>query len=59
MNRNKLEELREELYKLINEGICLYNENVVEVSEELDKLIIEEYARWVSEILVSEIVVEH
>ena len=45
MNRNKLEELREELYKLINEGICLYNENVVEVSEELDKLIIEEYAR--------------
>ena len=59
MNRNKLEELREELYKLINEGICLYNENVVEVSEELDKLIIEEYARWVIEILVSKIAVEH
>ena len=59
MDRNKLEELREELYKLINEDICLYNENVVEVSEQLDKLIIEEYAKWVIEILVSEIVVEH
>lgn len=41
MDRNKLEQLREELYKLINDDICLYNENVVEISERLDKVIIE------------------
>ena len=43
MNKDELEEVREELYKSINNGICLYNENVVEISERLDKLIIEQY----------------
>ena len=43
MNRDDLEVVREELYKLINNGMSLYNENVVEISEQLDKLIIEEY----------------
>lgn len=45
MNENKVEKLREDLHKLIEQNTCLYNDNVVEVSEELDKLIIEEYAR--------------
>ncbi|HEY8893152.1 MAG TPA: Spo0E family sporulation regulatory protein-aspartic acid phosphatase [Clostridium sp.] len=43
MNIDDLEEVREELYKLINNGMCLCNENVVEISERLDKLIIEKY----------------
>ena len=43
MIRDELEELREELYKSINNGICLCNENVVKISERLDKLIIEQY----------------
>jgi hypothetical protein len=43
MDRDDLEEVREELYKLINNGMHLYNENVVKISERLDKLIIEEY----------------
>jgi hypothetical protein len=43
MNKDDLEEVREELYKLINNGMKLCNDNVVEISERLDKLIIEEY----------------
>ncbi|MFT5875548.1 MAG: NTP pyrophosphatase (non-canonical NTP hydrolase) [Clostridium sp.] len=43
MDGNKLEDLREELYESINKCICLCNENVIEISERLDKLIIEEY----------------
>ena len=43
MNQDELEQTREELYKSINNGICLYNESVVEISERLDKLIIEQY----------------
>ena len=41
MDRNKLEELREELYKVINKDVCLCNKNVVEISEKLDKKIME------------------
>lgn len=58
MNRDDLEVVREELYKLINNGMSLYNENVVEISEQLDKLIIEEYESWLIEILVNELVFE-
>ncbi len=43
MIRDELEEVKEELYKSINNGTCLCNENVVEISERLDKLIIEQY----------------
>lgn len=43
MNVDKLEEIREELYKSISNGICLYNENAVEISQRLDKLIVEHY----------------
>lgn len=42
MNR-KLEEAREELYESINNSLCLSNVNVIELSERLDRLIIEEY----------------
>lgn len=53
MNIDDLEEVREELYKLINNGMCLCNENVVEISERLDKLIIEKYESWLLEILLN------
>ena len=43
MNTDELEKVREELNKSISNGICLYNENVVEISERLDKLIIKQY----------------
>jgi hypothetical protein len=43
MKRDDLEEVREELYKSINNGLCLCDEDVIEISERLDKLIIEEY----------------
>ena len=43
MDRDELEEVREELYRFINNDMCLYNENVVEISERLDKLIIKQY----------------
>lgn len=38
-----LEELREELYEFINDCTCLSSENIIEVSQRLDKLIVEEY----------------
>lgn len=43
MNRDDLEEVRNELYESINKDMCLCNENVIKNSERLDKLIIEEY----------------
>ena len=43
MSRDDIEEVREELYQSISHCICLCNENVIEISERLDKLIIEEY----------------
>ena len=38
-----LEEVREELYEIIKNCTCLSSKNVIEISERLDKLIIEEY----------------
>jgi hypothetical protein len=43
MNKDDLEKVREELYKLINNGAFLCNESVIEISERLDELIIKEY----------------
>ena len=42
MNRD-LEEVREELYEFINNRTCLSSKSVIEISERLDKLIVEEY----------------
>ncbi|MGV8981788.1 Spo0E family sporulation regulatory protein-aspartic acid phosphatase [Clostridium sp.] len=42
MNK-ELEEVREELYEFISNCTCLSSEDVIEISERLDKLIIEEY----------------
>jgi NTP pyrophosphatase (non-canonical NTP hydrolase) len=43
MDGDDLEDVREELYESINKCICLCNENVIEISERLDKLIMEQY----------------
>ena len=43
MDGDDLEDLREELYESINKCICLCSENVIEISERLDRLIIEQY----------------
>ena len=43
MNRDDIEEVREELYQSINNCIYLCNEDVIEISERLDKLIMAEY----------------
>jgi len=43
MSGDDIEEVREELYQSISHCGSLCNENVIEISERLDMLILEEY----------------